>query len=150
MIYLLDTDLLIFLIRGLKTTASRAKSRQQAAILMAHCQKAQAAGNSVGLSAVTVSELEFGSQNSGMYETEIAAVRKVLAPFEVFAYDAIVSPEHYGRIRHTLESQGRTIGSMDLLIAAHVLALDATLVTNNDAHFRRVAGLRVLNWLKTA
>ncbi|MGA2031300.1 MAG: hypothetical protein ABSG68_03505 [Thermoguttaceae bacterium] len=41
-----------------------------------------------------------------------------------------------------------TIGSMDLLIAAHALCLDAAMLTNNDAHFSRVAGLRVVNWLK--
>jgi tRNA(fMet)-specific endonuclease VapC len=146
MIYLLDTDLLVFMVRGLKA-ASRPKSRQQAVFLRQQCQKVQAAGDSVGLSAVTVSELEFGAQYSERYETEITAVRKVLTPFDVFAYDAIASPAHYGRIRHELESKGQTIGSMDLLIAAHALALDATLVTNNDAHFRRVVGLRVLNWL---
>jgi tRNA(fMet)-specific endonuclease VapC len=37
---------------------------------------------------------------------------------------------------------------MDMLIAAHALALNAALVTNNDAYFSRVAGLRVVNWLK--
>jgi tRNA(fMet)-specific endonuclease VapC len=39
-----------------------------------------------------------------------------------------------------------TIGSMDLLIAAHALALDATLVSNNLAHFSRVTGLKTANW----
>ena len=53
MIYLLDTDQLIFLIRGLKTTR-RHRNRQQAATLMQRCRKAQAAGHSVGLSAVTL------------------------------------------------------------------------------------------------
>ncbi len=37
---------------------------------------------------------------------------------------------------------------MDLLIAAHALALDASLITNNDEHFSRVEGLKVVNWLK--
>ena len=38
----------------------------------------------------------------------------------------------------------------DLLIAAHALRLDATLVTNNQTHFERVSGLKVVNWLKHA
>ena len=134
MIYLLDTDLLIFLIRGLKTPQRR-RSHQQAATLMDRCRKAQVAGDSVGLSAVTISELEFGARNSGKYEDEIAAVRKVLTPFDVYDYDAVLCPEHYGRVRHELENAGRSIGSMDILIAAHALALEGTLVTNNDAHF---------------
>lgn len=149
MIYLLDTDLLIFLIRGLKTT-HRHRNRQQAATLLERCRQTQAAGDSVGLSAVTVSELEFGARNSRKYEDEIAAVHKVLTPFDLHDYDAVMCPEHYGRIRHELEAAGQNIGSMDILIAAHTLALHGTLVTNNDAHFSRVNGLNVVNWLKEA
>jgi tRNA(fMet)-specific endonuclease VapC len=36
---------------------------------------------------------------------------------------------------------------MDLLIAAHALALDATLMNNNLDHFSRVADLKTANWL---
>jgi len=150
MIYLFDTDLLIFMIRGLKATTRRARQRQQAAGLMDRCREAQAAGNSVGLSAVTVSELEFGARRSGKYEDEITAVWKVLTPFDLYDYDAVACPEHYGRVRHELESQGQTIGSMDMLIAAHALALQGAVVTNNAAHFARVEGLKVVNWLGEA
>jgi tRNA(fMet)-specific endonuclease VapC len=52
----------------------------------------------------------------------------------------------YGRIRHELEVAGRAIGAMDLWIAAQALALAATLVTNNLAHFQRVSGLSVTRW----
>ncbi len=147
MIYLLDTDLLIFMIRGTKARVRQAGQRHRAATLVARCQAAQAAGDSVGLSALTVSELEFGARNSGDYEREIAAVRKILTPFDVYDYDAISCPGQYGRIRHELEASGQTIGSMDLLIAAHAFALDATVVTNNEEHFSRVRGLHVANWL---
>ncbi|MGO8746295.1 MAG: type II toxin-antitoxin system VapC family toxin [Thermoguttaceae bacterium] len=148
MIYLFDTDLLIFMVRGLKAPARRARNYEQAAKLMERCRKAQVAGDSVGLSALTVSELEFGARKSGKYDDEIAAVRKVLTPFDVYGYDTVSCPEHYGRIRYELEAQGQAVGSMDMLIAAHALALKAALVTNNDAHFSRITGLRVTNWLK--
>jgi len=148
MIYLFDTDLLIFMIRGLKLSAGRAADRQRATALMDRCREAQAEGDSVGLSAVTVSELEFGARHSGKYDDEMAAVSKVLTPFDLHDYDALACPQRYGQIRHELETKGQTIGSMDLLIAAHALALDATLVTNNDGHFSRVKGLKVANWLK--
>jgi len=150
MIYLFDTDLLIVMIRGLKASTSRAADRQRAEGLMARCRKAQADGHSVGLSAVTVSELDFGARRSGKYEDEMAAVSKVLTPFDLYDYDALSCPQRYGQIRYELETRGQTIGSMDLLIAAHALALDATVVTNNDAHFSRVKGLKVVNWLKRA
>jgi tRNA(fMet)-specific endonuclease VapC len=98
----------------------------------------------VGLSAITVSELEFGAQKSDNYETEIVAVRKILTPFEVFDYSGSTCPAQYGYIRRELEQAGQTIGAMDLLIAA--LALAATLVTNNLAHFQQISGLSVTRW----
>lgn len=147
MIYLLDTDLLIFMVRGMKL-ARRPAQRQRAQQLVERCRHAQAEGNAVGLSALTVSELEFGARHSGQYEIEMAAVSKVLMPFDVYEYDAVIAPRHYGQVRYELERKGVTIGSMDLLIAAHALALDATLVTNNMAHFSRVSELKTLNWLK--
>ena len=39
---------------------------------------------------------------------------------------------------------------MDLLIAAHALFLDATLVTNNTREFERVPGLSIENWQETS
>ena len=146
MIYLLDTDMLIFMVRGLKSTR-RPAQRQRAQELVEHCRRNQAAGDSVGLSAVTVSELEFGARNGGQYESEIAAVHKLLMPFDIYDYDSVDCPLHYGRSRHELQTKGVTIGSMDLLIAAHALALDATLVSNNLAHFARVADLKTVNWV---
>jgi tRNA(fMet)-specific endonuclease VapC len=91
--------------------------------------------------------LEFGARFSGQYETEKEALRKLLAPFETYDYEAVFSPGHYGRLRDGLERKGRAIGAMDMLIASHALALGATLVTNNAAHFSRVEGLSFVNWL---
>jgi tRNA(fMet)-specific endonuclease VapC len=145
-IYLLDTDTIIFIVRGLKSNR-RPSQRQRAEHLVVRCRDAQAAGEVVGLSAVTVSELEFGARLSGQYESERQAVHKVLTPFDVFDYDGVSCPSQYGRIRHELEVKGITIRSMDVLIAAHAIALDATLVSNNVAHFSRVEGLKTDNWL---
>lgn len=47
-----------------------------------------------------------------------------------------------------LAAKGRRIGDFDEMIAAHALALDATLVTDNVRHFSRVAGLRIENWVR--
>jgi tRNA(fMet)-specific endonuclease VapC len=100
----------------------------------------------VGLSAVTVSELEFRAHNSGDYDTEIRSIRKILAPFELFDYDAAKCPAHYGNIRHELEQAGQAIGAMDLLIDTHAIALGATLVTNNLAYFQWISGLSATVW----
>jgi tRNA(fMet)-specific endonuclease VapC len=53
----------------------------------------------------------------------------------------------YGEVRAQLESRGQAIGPIDTLIAAHALALDTVLVTNNLREFRRVRGLVVEDWL---
>jgi tRNA(fMet)-specific endonuclease VapC len=145
-IYLLDTDMLIFLARGQKLSA-KPDQRKRAKQLEGRCAAAQAAGHQLGLSAASISELEYGAQLSGQYKTEILAVRKLLTPFELYDYDAIYCPARYGFVRRELEVKGLVIGAMDLLIAAHALALDATLVSNNVAHFSRVPGLKVENWL---
>jgi tRNA(fMet)-specific endonuclease VapC len=145
MIHLLDTDMLIYMIRGLRSGA-RQDRRERARALVERCRDAQQGGHAVGVSAITVSELDFGARKTGRYEDEIAAVAKILTPFETYDYDAVRCAPHYGNIRHALEQAGETIGAMDLLIAAHALSLGATLVTNNLAHFRRVPGLKATDW----
>jgi tRNA(fMet)-specific endonuclease VapC len=49
-------------------------------------------------------------------------------------------------VRNTLEKQGQPIGNMDLMIAAHALAEDTVLITNNAREFYRVPGLAVEEW----
>ncbi len=56
-------------------------------------------------------------------------------------------PTASGVFRADLRQQGQSIGYADEMIAAHALALDCTLVTDNVRHFQRVAGLRLENWL---
>ena len=45
------------------------------------------------------------------------------------------------------QAKGQAIGALDMLIAAHALALDATLVTNDTKDFERISNLRVENWI---
>jgi len=118
MIYLLDTDIMIFLLRGLNTdrrTKSHLSRHQQAFELMRRCKQALSVGDSVGISAITVSELEYGARRSGRYEQESEALRKILVPFDLYDYDAEACAEHYGRIRSEMTSAGETIGAYDLL-----------------------------------
>lgn len=63
----------------------------------------------------------------------------------VLPLDAAVGP-HYARLRTYLEKAGTPIGANDTLIAAHALALGATLITA-DAEFGRVPDLALENWL---
>jgi tRNA(fMet)-specific endonuclease VapC len=144
-IFLLDTDTLVALARGLKST--KLAARRQAETLKRRLQQTQNDGDTVSVSAVTVSELEYGARKSRDYDSEIAAVHLVLSPFLILDYERVHCPVHYGEIRSELAAKGTPIGAMDLMIAAHARALDATLVSNNTAHFGRVSGLNVVNWL---
>ena len=54
----------------------------------------------------------------------------------------------YAQLRNELEAQGNTISHMDMLIAASAIAEDDTLITNNTAHFSRIHGLKLENWVK--
>ena len=150
MICLLDTDTLVYVVRGLKITApknERQRERLQVARrIFARCRQRQEAGDIVGLSAITVAELEYGARHSGDYANEIAAVRKILTPFVCYDFDAVACAENYGEVRQAMEAAGAVIGAMDLLISSHAKALGATLLTTNTAHFSRVSGLRCENW----
>lgn len=101
----------------------------------------------VGLSAITVAELRFGVAKSSRAAENAAALEQFLMPLELAAFDEAAAGA-YGAVRHELERSGRGIGSMDTLIAAHALSLDATLVSHNMREFRRVKGLRVEDWTK--
>ena len=140
MIYLFDTDLLIFMVRGLKAANRRVRNRREAAILLDQCRKAQGAGDSVGLSAVTVSELEFGARKSGN-DDEIAAVRKVLTPSTSTATTRSPARNTTGGCGMSWRRKAKTDrldGHADRRPCA--LALNAALVTANDAHFSRSLG----------
>ena len=76
-----------------------------------------------------------------------AQLNAVLAAMDVVALEAPVDAV-YGSIRADLERIGQPIGGNDLLIAAQALALDLTLVTDNEREFSRIESLRVENWIR--
>ncbi|MFC4251871.1 type II toxin-antitoxin system tRNA(fMet)-specific endonuclease VapC [Sinimarinibacterium flocculans] len=102
----------------------------------------------IAISSITGAELTFGAAKSGS-ERNLRALQKFLAPLEVLAFDE-AAMKHYGPVRAKLERRGTPIGALDLLIASHALALNATLVTNNLREFRRVSGLALDNWVGTS
>jgi tRNA(fMet)-specific endonuclease VapC len=100
----------------------------------------------IGLSSVVAAELAYGVAKSGSPRNR-EALAMFLAPLEImpFGESAVWT---YGDICADLERRGQSIGSLDTMIAAHALSLNATLVTNNTREFRRVNGLQLENWVK--
>ena len=99
-----------------------------------------------GISIIVLGELEWGVARSRRFQENRAALSALLAAIQVIDLDADVA-RHYGRLRAHLWSIGQPIGPNDLWVAAHALALDVPLITNNLSEFRRVPGLTVETWL---
>lgn len=129
--FLLDTNTCVYVIRQRPEAVYRRLSETD--------------GEVVALSVVTAFELEIGALRAqGRRYSE--AVRQFLREFAVLPLEDSAR-DAYGRLRTALERRGERIGAHDMLIAAHAMALGATLVTNNEREFKRVAGLRIENWV---
>ena len=144
--FMLDTDILIFMLRGLKVADPQDERRRRAERIRNRIECQISEGGQVCVSMITVCELEYGVAKAQDSASQRRALYKVLAPFEVLAADESDVPRHYGQIRSALDTCGQPVGAMDLLIAAHALAANATLVTNNTREFGRIKGLHVENW----
>ena len=128
---MLDTNICIYLIK------------QKPASVLAHFE--QYALGEIGISSISVAELQFGVSNSQKQQQNQTALDLFLAPLEIVDFD-VRAAQVYGRIRAHLAQQGSPIGAYDMLIAAHAQSLDVTLVTNNLREFSRVPKLRLENW----
>jgi tRNA(fMet)-specific endonuclease VapC len=130
--FLLDTNICIYI------------QRQRPGNVLTRFQKLEP-GNAA-ISVITWGELLYGAEKSKQRKKAL----ELLAEFKTFV-PVLPIPETagnaYGIIRATLESQGRPIGNNDLWIAAHAKAAGLTVVTNNEREFRRIAGLKVQNWI---
>jgi tRNA(fMet)-specific endonuclease VapC len=98
------------------------------------------------ISGIVLAELWHGVKKSAQKERNETALSEFLAFCEVQNWPSQAAPV-YGEIRATLEREGRIIGGNDLLIAAHALYVDATLVTNNTDEFERIPTLSLENWV---
>lgn len=130
--YLLDTNICIYLIKQKPIEVFRKFQTLEP--------------GTVGLSSITVAELQYGVSKSSFPDKNRKALEGFLIPLEIISFDSIATV-HYGNIRAQLEKAGKIIGPLDLLIGAHALSLNATLVTNNLKEFKRIEGLKVENWI---
>ena len=128
--YMLDTNICIYIINARPPAVLERFRRERL--------------GSISISSVTAAELAFGVAKSGSARNR-EALEMFLAPLEVLPFDASAI-WHYGDLRAALERRGEPIGALDTMIAAHAMASNTILVTNNTREFTRVAGLRLENW----
>jgi tRNA(fMet)-specific endonuclease VapC len=130
--FLLDTNILSDLIR-------------QPAGSVAHHIREHGEG-AICTSIIVACELRYGSVKKGSRTLSIK-VEQMLTCLEILPLST-GADHHYALLRTRLEQQGTPIGPNDLLIAAHALSFDLTLVTANTQEFSRVPALAVQNWLR--
>ncbi len=135
MAWLLDTNICIYLINrkpGHEAVLQHLEGRRYGQIL---------------ISTITLAELHFGIAKSAQRSRNEEKVVSFLQRFEIIDFDGNAAAV-YGILRTELEKSGKAMGPLDTLIAAHALASRSTLVTDNLREFRRVRGLKMVNWTR--
>lgn len=97
-------------------------------------------------SIIVAAELRYGAARKGSPRLS-AQLQAVLGALDVLPFEP-PADAFYASLRTGLEEEGRPIGANDMLIAAHALALDCTIVTGNEKEFARVRDLSRENWLR--
>ena len=130
--YLLDTNILSDLVRNPQGVVA--------------AQITKAGEDTVCTSIIVAAELRYGAIKS--HSAKLAErIDLILSALEILPLET-PADHQYASLRHHLTRHGTPIGPNDLLIAAHALATDLTVITANAGEFSRVPGLKVENWLQ--
>ncbi len=128
--FMLDTDSVSFALRGEGRVGEAILARRPSELC---------------ISAITLSELRFGAERRKSPKLD-NLIEAFVADVAVMPFDEECA-RTFGKIGSVLAAKGSPIGEFDVLIAAHAITLDLTLVTNNVKHFKRVPGLKTENWV---
>ncbi len=135
MLYMLDTDVCSYLMKRMPDH------------LLSKLQKAVEDGHTICLSVITYSELRLGAARSNAASKYHRLIDELSDRLDFVADWTTKEADRFAELQAGLMAGGSPIGRNDAMIAAHALALEAVLVTNNQKHFGRVSGLKVLNWI---
>lgn len=134
--YLLDSDILINLIRRAPSTVLIAKL-------------ASVPPEQQFTSSITLGELVYGAYKlQARTDVLLQQLEESLLPnLPVLPFDSAAA-QRYGEVRAELERRGMGLGDADLRIGCIALARGLTMVTGNVRHFQRIPGLTVENWIR--
>lgn len=131
MTYMLDTNICIYIMKNKPEKVLRRFKEEL--------------NNGIGISSITLAELEYGMKHSSNPAQNEQALLRFLVPLSVLPFGAGAASE-YGAIRTFLQNNGTPIEPLDMLIAAHAKSEGLVMVTNNVRVFERVPGLKIENW----
>lgn len=104
-----------------------------------------ASPENLAVSSIVAAELRYGADKSQNPARNHARLDILLGELHCLDFD-LAAARAYGPLRAALERRGRSIGAHDMLIAAHALATDLILVTDNVREFARIPRLTCENW----
>ena len=128
--YLLDTDTIVFNLKGHVAVRKN---------LQHHIH------DPMKMSVITLMELYYGAYKSQKVESNLAKIRYMENSMEIVPL-GVESVEIFGILKAKLERAGSRLDDFDLIIASCALVHNMVLVTNNVSHFKRIEGLRIVNW----
>lgn len=132
MTYLIDTDIIIYSIKGNQTVQNNFLLNESSLKM---------------ISVVSYGELLFGAKKSQRIEKNLAIVYRIKEIFPIINIDKAII-ETFSDLKARLQKSGKNIDDMDLLIGATALTNNLKLVTNNEKHFKKIPGLEIENWSK--
>ncbi len=101
---------------------------------------------SIAISSIARAELRFGRTGMQHDDRRRSLIDSFLLRLPSIEFNAEAA-DRYGQLKHSLKIQGKPIGDMDTLIAAHAIAENLILVTHNTRHFENVQGLKLEDWM---
>ena len=129
--YLLDTNVISHIMQG------------RDAKLLAKLSKLPM--GQAAISSVTLAEIEYGIQRRGSPTKLRNALSQVMLHMDVLPWDAAVAT-CYGELCSSLETQGINFSDIDMMIAAHAVALKAILVSRDKAFSKLGSRLKLEVW----
>jgi tRNA(fMet)-specific endonuclease VapC len=130
--YLLDTDTIIFSLKGHASVQEN---------LRTHIH------DPMKISVITLMELYYGAYKSQKVTSNLAKIKTLENSLEIIPLGK-ESVEIFGIYKSKLEKAGTPLDDLDLMLASCALAHNLVLVTNNVKHFRRIEGLKLVNWTR--
>ena len=101
----------------------------------------------VCVSAITEAELLRGVAKKPETKHLPIAVKEFLLRVEILPWDSDAA-DAYAQLRTACENEGKPLGAMDMLIAAHSVAVGAILITNDKAFYNVEHHLLLEDWTK--
>lgn len=128
--YLIDTDIIIYSLKGKQTVTDSFKERLN---------------EPKSISVITYGELVYGARKSQREQKNMARVRRIAEIFPIIDVSPAII-ETFGHLKATLEKTGSIVAVMDLIIASTALTHNVILVTNYEKHFQQIPELQIENW----